>query len=279
MNELVKDWEVKTKDLLIRLQHDAPQEGLSHGLAQYMIERRPFALANQSPQNEKTLEDRLSDLVCGVPYTSNKHPWPKDDSNGMWMQPILQINLITFRDVFQVDWGTGLLQVWARIERNSDNLDLNLDPLMIRIVPLDDADDHIDTLIPNWMADGDTIFFSFFNSSSFAGSEVFNWYRAGEMYGTRQQLFNFCYDKVDDFGDEEFEWLDAVMESISDSPLCGEGYSDFLGGWGGSHGEQDAAYGDGLVLRVSDGDGAVVAIHRHANKSKNGGFAASYSLR
>ena len=127
----MNDWEVKTKDLLVRLQQEAPQEGLAHGLAQYMIERRPFALANQSPQNEKKLRDRFSDLVCGVPFTSNKHPWPKDGANGMWMQPILQISFDTFKDVFQVDWGTGLLQVWARIEKDSNDIDLNIDPLMI----------------------------------------------------------------------------------------------------------------------------------------------------
>lgn len=279
MNQILDETETKTKKLLIRLQQEAPQDGLSHGLAQYMLERRPFALATQSAQDFNNPTNRLLDLVCGSPFTSCKHPWPKDNVADLWMQPILQLNLTTLKDVFQVDWGTGLLQVWARIARDWESLDLNTDPLMIRIVPAADTSDHIEIQIPNWRGDGDAKFFSFFDDSSFTGKEVFSWYRAGEMYGTRQQLLDFCYDKVDDFGDDEFEWLDSVIDSIADSLLCGEGYSDFLGGWGGSHGEKDAAYGDGLVMRISDGEGAVVAVHRHQNKSSGNDFIASFSLR
>jgi hypothetical protein len=34
------------------------------------------------------------------------------------MQPMVQLNLATFKEVFQVDWGVGLLQVCGRVLRD-----------------------------------------------------------------------------------------------------------------------------------------------------------------
>lgn len=277
--DISKDWEVKTKEILIRMQREAPQEGLGYGLSQYMLDRRPFALATQFAQDLKNPASRLSDLVCGVPFTSEKHPWPKDDKSDLWMQPIVQLNLATLKEVFQVDWGAGLLQIWGRVLRDVKSSGFIEQSLMMRLLPANDIAEPLETLIPNWRNEGDAKFFSFFDESSYVGHEGFHWHRAGEMYGTRQQLLDFTYDKVDDFGDEEFEWLDGVMDSISESPLCGENNSDFLGGWGGRYGEHDASYGDGLVLRISDGDGAVVAIHRQSRTTNENSFLVSYSLR
>lgn len=278
-NEIPNDWEFQTKKILNQLQRDAPQEGLGYGLSRYMLDRRPFALAAQSAQDLKKPISRLSDIVCGVPFTSEKQPWPRDDESGLWMQPIVQLNLATLKEVFQVDWGAGILQVWGHVLRDVKTSSLTEHPMMLRLLPASDIEEPLESLIPNWRSEGDTKFFSFFDESSYVGQEVFQWYRAGDMYGTRQQLLEFCYDKVDDFGDEEFEWLDRVMEALSESPLCGENNSDYLGGWGGRYGEQDASYGDGLVLRISDGDGAVVAIHRQSRKSDENNFIVSYSLR
>lgn len=278
-NEISKYWEINTKEILIRFQQEAPQEGLGYGLSRYMLDRRPFALANQSKQDLTNPNSRRTDLVCGAPYTSDKHPWPKDHDSGMWMQPILQLNLATFKEVFQVDWGKGLLQVWGLVLKDVKKSGLTDQPLKMIIIPDDDISDPPELSIPEWKGEGGVKFFSFFDESSYIGSEVFQWYRFGEMYGTRQQLFEFSHDKVDDFGDEEFEWLDGIMEAISDSPLCGENQSNFLGGWGGGYGEQDASYGDGLVLSISDGDGAVVAIHRQSGTSYQNSFIASYSFR
>lgn len=279
MNQISNDWESKTKEILIRLQREAPQEGLAHGLSQYMLDRRPFALANQSAQDLASPNSRYTDLVCGVPYTSKKYPWPKDNISGLWMQPILQLNLATLKEVFQVDWGRGLLQVWAVLLRDANKSGFFEQPLKLKTIPEEDLSDPLEESIPNWRTEGGAKFFSFFDESAYLGKEAFQWYRAGEMYGTRQQLMEFCWDKVEDFGDEEFEWLDVVMDAMSDSPLCGENQCDFLGGWGGRHGEQDASYGDGLVLSISDGDGAAVAIHRKSASANENGFIASYSLR
>jgi len=279
MNKFSSDWEVKTKEILIQLQREAPQEGLGYALSQYMLDRRPFALATQSAQDLKNPASRLSDLVCGVPFTSKEHQWPKDDQSDLWMQPIAQLNLATLKEVVQVDWGTGLLQVWGRVLRDVKSSGLIEPQFTMRLLSASDIAEPLETFIPNWRGEGKVKFFSFFDETSYVGHEVFQWYRAGDMYGTRQQLLDFAYDKVDDFGDEEFEWLDGVMESISESPLCGENNSDFLGGWGGRHGESDASYGDGLVLRISDGEGAVVAIHRQSRKTNENNFLVSYSLR
>jgi len=279
MNDVSKDWEVWTKETLIRLQREAPQEGLAYGLSRYMLDRRPFALATQSAQDLKNPVSRLSDLVCGVPFTSDKHPWPKDDKGDLWMQPIAQLNLATLKEVFQVDWGAGLLQVWGWVLRDVKSAGLIKHPLMMRLLPACDVTEPVETLIPNWRNERGRNFFSFFDESSYVGRESFQWYRAGDMYGTRRQLFEFSSDKVDDFGDEEFEWLSGVMDSISESPLSGDNNNSFLGGWGGLYGDQDASCGDGLVLRISDGDGAIVAIHRQSKNEDHNRFRVSYSLR
>lgn len=278
-NNISIDWEVRTKEILIQLQRDAPQEGLSYGLSRYMLDRRPFALATQSAQDLKNQTSRLSDIICGVPFTSEKHPWPKDDKSGLWMQPVVQLNLATLKEVFQVDWGAGILQVWGHVLRDVNAFGLSEQPMMMRLLPASDLVDPLDPLIPNWKNEGDSNFFCFFDESSYAGREIFKWARAGNMYGNRQQLLDFCYDKVEDFGDEEFEWLDGVMEALSESPLCAENNSNFLGGWGGRYGEHDASCGDGLVLRISDGEGAVVAIHRQLRNLDEGDFLVTYSLR
>lgn len=279
MDEFSTDCELQTKEVLIRLQREVPHEGLSHGLARYMLDRRPFALATQSVQDLKNPSCRKLDLVCGVPFTSDKHPWPKDSESGLWMQPIVQLNLATLKEVFQVDWGEDLIQVWGRVLRDVKTSGLSNEPMILRLVPASDTKEPLDLFTPNWRNKKGAKFFSFFDESSYLRREVFHWYRAGEMYGTRQQLLDFSYDQVEDFGDEEFNWLDEVMDSMSESPLCGENHSNFLGGWGGRYGEQDASYGDGLVLRISDGDGAVVAIHRQSNRIDKNIFVVSYSSR
>ena len=278
-NNLLNDWEYRTKEILIQLQRNAPQEGLGYGLSRYMLDRRPFALATQSAQDLKNPASRLSDIVCGVPFTSEKNPWPRDDESGLWMQPIVQLNLATLKEIFQVDWGAGILQVWGHVLRDVKTSSLTEQSMLVRLLSARDIEEPLESLIPNWRNEGGAKFFSYFDESSYVGQEVFQWYHAGDMYGSRQQLLEFCYDKVEDFGDEEFEWLDGVMEAISESPLCGENNSDFLGGWGGRYGVQDASYGDGLVLRISDGDGAVVAIHRQSGKTDESNFLVSYSLR
>lgn len=273
------EWEAKTREILVKLQREAPQEGLAYGLSQYMLDRRPFALASQCAQDVKNHACRISDLVCGVPYTNGKYPWPKDLTSNLWMQPILQLKLDTLKELFQVDWGEGLLQVWGRVFGDLKAYSTCDQPMQIRVVSENAFAEEVDDFIPDWKNQGCIKIFSFFDDSSFIGGEIFEWLRVGDMYGTRQQLLDFCYDKVDDFGDEEFEWLDGVMDALAESPLCGENQSDYLGGWGGRYGEQDASYGDGLVLRVSDGEGAVVAIHRDLVASANGNFKVSYSLR
>jgi hypothetical protein len=274
-----KDWEVETKEILSRLQREVPQEGLGLGLSRYMLDRRPFALAVQSAQDLGNPASRLADLVCGVPFTSDKHSWPRDKNSGLWMQPIVQLNLATLKRVFQVDWGTGLLQIWGRALQDWSAVDLTEQPVMMRLLPGSDVEAPFEASVPNWRSKDSAKIARFFDESSFVGQEVLDWQYAGDMFGTRQQLLEFCFDKVKDFGDEEFEWVEKVMASISESPLCGENQSDFLGGWGGRDGEQDASYGDGLVLTISDGNGAVVAIHRESQREGDIKFLVGYSLR
>ena len=273
------NWEEKTKDILNRLLRDAPQEGLSLALSQYILDRRPFALMKGLPQDLRDQSSRLADLICGVPYVSEKHPWPKYEQSGLWMQPILQLNLATLRKIFGVNWGDDLLQVWARVESDLNKRSLFDSPLLLRVLPRSDLSDPATNEFQDWRIGGDPKSFFYFDDVEFRGKELCNWYYAGQMFGTRQQLLDFAYKRVSDFGDEEFEWLDATMEELSESPLCGENESDFLGGWGGKHGENDASYGDGLVLRISDGDGALVAVHRNMTKTGDPEFLLSYSLR
>jgi hypothetical protein len=279
MSEKNIDWEDKTKEILTILQKGAPHKELGEALTKYMQFRRPFALGRQSAQNILLPQSRLQDLVCGIPFVSKNHPWPKSEFSDLWMQPILQLNMPTLRNLYGVEWGDDLLQIWGHVALDHKTLASISKPFMLRVIPASDLVNPSGEEVPEWRQAGERKVCYLFSYEDFSGREVFEWYRAGDMYGSRKQLVEFIFQSLGDFSDEEAEWVDGVMRKLGESPLCGQNQINFIGGWGGQHGESDASCGDNLLLRISDGNGAVLAIHRLLSQSEKIPFRVDYSLR
>lgn len=54
---------------------------------------------------------RLASMFCGPFFTSEGYPWPHID--GRYAEPIVQINLNEIAAIAPIDFGTGMLQLWA----------------------------------------------------------------------------------------------------------------------------------------------------------------------
>ena len=68
---------------------------------------RTFSLPSYSAQETTNSEDRRSDLLGGTQFTSDEYPWPQMADSGLYMQPILQLNLMTTGKLLGKDLGTG----------------------------------------------------------------------------------------------------------------------------------------------------------------------------
>lgn len=95
-----------------------------------------FALDIAQPTYQYSLKEtspremnRLSSMVGGWPYTSQKYPWPMNRDRPF--PPFIQLNLKDISSLSNTDLGDGLLQVWATHEsslvRAIDQVDM-LDP-------------------------------------------------------------------------------------------------------------------------------------------------------
>lgn len=60
--------------------------------------------------------NRLGNMIGGWPFTSNELPWPHHE--GLPLPPFLQLNLEDLSKISTVDFGKGLLQVWANHSHN-----------------------------------------------------------------------------------------------------------------------------------------------------------------
>ncbi len=94
-------------------------------------------------ENERVNEegiDRKANMFGGHPFTSDKHPWPLNES-GNPHYPLVQIDLQQISDLLKMDFGSGLLQVWL------DITDADL-PHIIRLIDPADMDESLLLDIP-----------------------------------------------------------------------------------------------------------------------------------
>lgn len=89
--------------------------------------------------NEEAL-DRKSNMFGGQPFTSEKHPWPLNESGSLYY-PLAQIDLQQISDLQKMDFGSGLLQVWL------DITDADL-PHIIRLIDPAEMDESLLLDIP-----------------------------------------------------------------------------------------------------------------------------------
>lgn len=118
----------------------AHEEGDKEFLKKYLATKLPYFIPRFEPQNFASSGSRLGDLVGGVPYTSAKYPWP-ECPRGLHKQPIVQIDLANAGRLLKVEFGGGLLQVWANLIEGGWSLgsvfadDEDDEQIEIRVIP------------------------------------------------------------------------------------------------------------------------------------------------
>lgn len=108
--------------------------------------------------------DRCGSLLSGPLFISANHPWPQTD--GRWLEPVVQVDLAWLGAVGDQSLGEGLAQVWTSART-----------AMVRIIPVHDVcstallpppsvemgDYHrrtravSDSLLPQWLNEGRAI--------------------------------------------------------------------------------------------------------------------------
>lgn len=93
---------------------------LRDAVPKYAATGRPYALPGYFPQDKSNVELRTHDMIGGYPYTSAAYPWPRTEDNGLYMQPVVQINLALASELLGEEWGAGLVQVWGRVDKTEE---------------------------------------------------------------------------------------------------------------------------------------------------------------
>ena len=73
--------------------------------------------------------NRCGEIFCGPLFVSEKHSWP--ESNGKHMLPLFQINLNYWGRIMKMDFGAGVLQVWA--------CQVDISKQIVRVLPHEDV--------------------------------------------------------------------------------------------------------------------------------------------
>lgn len=96
----------------------------------------PYCLPKFLNFDYKNPSHRFSDqLMKGFPYTSKSFPWPASEQ-GIYLQPIAQINLKNASNLLNCDLGDGLLQIWG-LEDDPELLQVRLISKQELAEPLD----------------------------------------------------------------------------------------------------------------------------------------------
>jgi len=82
-------------------------------ILQYFKLARPYFLPKRCAQDITLHADRISDLIGGIPYTSEKNAWPTDPKTNEHLQPIFQLRLEKAGRLLSRNFGKGLLQVFG----------------------------------------------------------------------------------------------------------------------------------------------------------------------
>lgn len=82
--------------------------------------------------------NRLNSMFCGPFFTSRESPWP--DIDGKYAEPIVQLDLLGIQSISPVQFGSGMLQLWAG--------EWGTDEIIIRIIPYDELKKENITPVP-----------------------------------------------------------------------------------------------------------------------------------
>lgn len=276
--------------LMNKFAKDKGVEFISDLVYQYASSTRLFSYPEFHELDRNDMSQRREDMIGGLLYTNSKFPWPIMPSNGLYMQPIFQMNLENASSILSVDLGNGILQGWGPVAPNIHDLSVNSRDFIIRHIAQDDLSNAITPESPDWkvLKDGKSIIYHHMeisdNHPAF-GKPRIKWGVPLKMFGSRQQFIETARrnfeNELEDFGDDEFmDLADEFMDAISCSPLIGGYGANYMGGFGGqTAGESDPSYGENLLLRVCDREGFFFAVHWA--REGNGGvrFKANFTLR
>lgn len=244
----------------------AHEEGDKEFLKKYLATKLPYFIPRFEPQNIASSGNRRGDLVGGVPYTSAKYSWPKCP-RGLHKQPIVQIDLANAGRLLKVEFGGGLLQVWAnQIEggwpwgrgwpsnKDDENFEIRVIPESSLREPPDE--NHLED--PPWLKSIEELELDArlgernmpehpclikHSELRLRQPRVGSWIHFGAMYLPR---FAIRPDS-EDFSTFFFE--EFPVESVPNPDSCFIPNACYLGGYGGGHGGQNEAY----PLKLRDG--------------------------
>lgn len=246
---------------------------IKEAIARFANEGRAFALGDFCLQDKSKSDERKLDLLGGFPYTSEVYPWPIAGENGLFMQPLIQINLKAASELLKFDFGEGLLQLWGLVAKDESSLnkvELAFDSdtskaVFMRIIPIQDTLNLPSDFYPDfapWLNNPKTI--ENRNGATFIkatqpmseGSTI-NWIRSTQkMYPSPHyelhSIVNLITNDIDDDVDtsELFDELRSTVNVFLKTPQeCGNFY---LGGVRG--------YGDGRNFDPAQGFPVLVSL-------------------
>jgi hypothetical protein len=280
------DWFKKTCDMLNAFAEEKNSEALKRIVTKYASQTKTFCVPNYHAQDLNKPEHRLDDMLGGFPFTSETHPWPICQKSGLFMQPLVQLNLEKAGQLLGIDLATGVLQVWAPVSNSIQDLSVDIDDFLMRIIPANDMTDPMTSQQHDWRlnpSDKKPTVYHFMpgEDDMLANHSRVSWRMPAQMFGSQYHLTSIAYDELGEDCDDEFlELIEELFEALDDSPLlCGNNV-DYLGGMGGQKGgEYDAAYGDDLLLRMSDGNGFYFAIFWGRNRRNELSFFKNLAIR
>lgn len=255
---------------------------------------RTFSLPSYSAQDATNPEDRRSDLLGGAQFTSDEYPWPQMADSGLYMQPILQLNMTTAGKILGMDLGTDTLQVWGPVAVDVYDLSTDIEDFCIRVIPEQSIAKAPSDFLPDWKVGLDvskdvsnTVCFHlmFDDSDERSSQSKVTWGQPLQMFGSIQQLFDIAWAELRkdlyEYGSDELsEFAEQLMEQLESSPLMAENNTDYLGGWGGqTGGESDPSYGDNLLVRLTDQNGFYFAMKWELHPKKGLIFEPRFTIR
>lgn len=137
---------------------DVEYPEVKEALKVFANEGRPFALPSFKTQDRSLAKQRTADLLGGFPYTNDAYPWPTGGPEGLYMQPVIQVNLQDAGKMLNFDFGEGLLQVWSVVGRavksfNTVEMALDTDKskgVMQRVIPIDEISKPASDFFPDF---------------------------------------------------------------------------------------------------------------------------------
>lgn len=288
-SEVLLRWPCDENKEIIRILGDFSELDTSknylRALERYVSEAKPFCVADAVPQDVGDPNCRRIDLIGGLPFTSEKFPWPKTPGGDLWMQPILQLDLQNAGALLGIELGSDILQVWGPVAENVKLLSTDIDDFVLRRISKKELLGVPSDLLPNWSEcerTGEPLAYHYQpnETNNTYAAPGRKWGVVKPMYGARVHFINYAYnEKCLGLGDELDEWVDQLFDALGESPLIAENNSEYLGGHGGQKGaENDASYGEGLLLRLTDYDGFYFALHAVIDQDGNFNISKKFSF-